>query len=604
MADPIRRAERTSPPKSKTELLTQFQIKLVQALAAKVRWASNELERAKVAETPQRALDLLNPVTAALTIVGHYDNIQVVHEEQVQALQHKLLGATTVATLMQRHGLDLEDLARMDQTELRRWVSADAAQAVQELFSDPDVRLARQGILDTKRYACLDPLKGADTEHLKSVNVLLGAKLKEPVDVAEAFYQGLSQSADPVEQVVGAAVDGAWKRAVKARRAAVEGVEVAGRYYAGGTGQGARLGQAAVFLGDVALQVVGAPVLAIDPAASDAARGGAVVDSALLVLGAAGSVGRSYGLAGAGGQGQALLGRVAKLSGELQAALRPLAELDQALRRSSLGRRVDELAETLNPRLFEPGRSASSAVGDVAPTKTRDPEPTLPEVEVSAIPKEPPQPSATGSTPPPLRDATPQVGEIHSGAEVSAPALTRPIDEGDVVDIAESLKAMAQRDAREQIMRALPTEILPRAQKPAGRRASLADEAGLPASTTEATAVGDLAGPKGTFLESTWPNGPGPRGAFSEPTATGPFWERPAQPAAKPPSPAKQTRAREATPTQQEVQDNLQPAPPEPEAAPTSPTEAPTEAPTFRIGARKGWTFANLGAGPGALGSA
>ncbi len=305
------------------------------------------------------------------------------------------------------------------------------------------------------------------------------------------------------------------------------------------------------------------------------------------MLGAAGNVGKSYGLAGAQGQGQALLGRVAKLSGELQDALRPLAELDQALRRSRVGRHLDELGEALNPRLFEKGPSP-------LPPALEQPKVPAPDLEAAAK----------------IRDPEVTLPEV----EVSSPELPRPIDVGDPVDIAADLKASAQREAEIQIMRAAPTEIIPRVHR-AGRGASLADEIGVPRSTAEATEVGDLGGSKGAFSEPTWPDGPGasgPGGAFFEPTATGPLWERPPSPAArrpaqqgaKPPPPAKETGVREATPTPREVQDNLHPASPEPEAAPTSPSEAPTEVPTFRIGDRKYWILATLGASSGAAGSA
>lgn len=129
-------------------IIAALEGEVLATVAQKASAERSRLGALKLEKTPQSGWALLNPVTSVKMIAGHYDNLDVIHEENLSALSRIEQGARAATSLMQREGLTLADLRRMSVKDLSARVGRGNALAIKDVLVNDDVERAAAGRLD------------------------------------------------------------------------------------------------------------------------------------------------------------------------------------------------------------------------------------------------------------------------------------------------------------------------------------------------------------------------------------------------------------------------------------------------------------------------
>jgi hypothetical protein len=236
-------------------------------VAAGVEQEIARLEALKTQKTPQSGWALLNPLTSAKMIAGHYDNIETVHREEVEGLEQLRHGAVIAGKLMERHGYTIDDLRAMDVKELAAHAGMQNALAVKGLFSS------------SAKWS-------GEASHLITETDVIAKFIGEQVRDARAYDESLKKSASMVKCGIGHA-SAAVLDAVSETNGAINGsLETAREYYDDPSRKdsiGAKLGRAGTFGGEALASTVTMPLTVADHQVSDETRSNAVAGTALLL---------------------------------------------------------------------------------------------------------------------------------------------------------------------------------------------------------------------------------------------------------------------------------------------------------------------------------
>jgi hypothetical protein len=215
--------------------------------------AAGALEVEKANKTPQSALALLNPLTAAKTIAGHYQNIQTIHDAQLEELRELSHGAKMAAVVARKHNIPPS------------WMRAGDVQDLAVLAGGLDNALAIKNAL-----AKLDSF-GLDTSYLTTemdeLSVWTGEKVRvahETSETSRAILDNLST----------------------ANNFAKEKLDVAMKYYrdpARSDSLPAKTGLVATWTGDLLASVFTMPATIVDPHAGDEERSQAITGTMLML---------------------------------------------------------------------------------------------------------------------------------------------------------------------------------------------------------------------------------------------------------------------------------------------------------------------------------
>ncbi len=329
-------------------------------IADKARQERRALDALKTQQTPTEWLDLTSPVKSVSTIVGHYDNIQGVHEDEVAKLQTLAMGAEVIGTLVSR-GRTLEQIRAIPPRALAAEIGEGGARAVRLALRNPDVRaLIERGA--EAEYTWERGETYASAEHLRDPMDTIGLTVQDGVEAvrSEIAKEGLGREIargylDSVD-VVRASVETYGGRASKALMEA-DGAMV----------------KTAGFLVAVGTEMVSTPLRIISPNVAASRQGMAVIDTLMLATGPAGQVGKKHSITEIAKASRALAARAVKGAGQR------IAQID-----------VKKLF-VVNPRASARARLLSEAVTEPA-LRVTPRSPTIPNARVT--PRSPTIPNA------------------------------------------------------------------------------------------------------------------------------------------------------------------------------------------------------------------
>lgn len=282
------------------------------------------LDALKADKTPQSLASTLNPLTAVKLISGHYDNIQQVHQAQLDDLNHWAHGAKMAAVVMRKHDMPLE------------WMKAIDVQDLAVLAGGlPNAMAIKEALKKLDGFTI-------DTSHLTT-----------EIDVISTWSGGQVRQAHHDSPESALILD----TVAEANRAAKQAIAVAGEYYAHparAENYVARTGAALTWGGDMLASVVTVPATVVDPKISDQERAGAV-QGTMLMLATMGALKNAKPLLA---EARGILGRTAmaktvhKAVGELLEH-RSLAELQKLSHR--------QLADDIYRKIYNPSGTPKPA---------------------------------------------------------------------------------------------------------------------------------------------------------------------------------------------------------------------------------------------------
>lgn len=241
-----------------------------EAIAARSIEERKYLDALKDEKTPQSAWALLNPVTAAKTIAGHYDDIQIIHDENLAALQHVEHGAKMAAIAMRKHDLTIADLEKMDVKELSK-----LACGTQNALAIKDCLAYGQ------RGAA-----AVDTHYLETEADVISKYVGEQVKTARAYDESLKKSSSGADRAIGHAsaliLDGVSEVNAEAK----ESFATAHKFYGADSRKDTllgKIGSGATTAGEMLASTATMPMTIADVNATDEERSQAVTGTALML---------------------------------------------------------------------------------------------------------------------------------------------------------------------------------------------------------------------------------------------------------------------------------------------------------------------------------
>ncbi len=270
-------AERNQP-----SMATPFRAQraLIAQVADKARAERAQLVALAADRTPDSYLDLLNPVKAVSTIVGHYDNTLGEHEAQLAKLEELALGADSIGALIDR-GHSIDSILEMPRQRMDAEIGKGAARAVRKALRNPDVAAALE-----RPQASMSWERGetyASAEHLRDPIDQLGLIVQDQVEAVHTHLDRVGGGG----AVVKAALD-----VTDAQRQLLEDYGGAAAEWL--MAQDSNYGKVAGFALGAAVEVTTTPYRIISTNVEASRQGVAVVDTMAAAASAAGSVGRAY----------------------------------------------------------------------------------------------------------------------------------------------------------------------------------------------------------------------------------------------------------------------------------------------------------------------
>ncbi|MEQ8275334.1 MAG: hypothetical protein RKU31_16810 [Deltaproteobacteria bacterium] len=387
-------AERNQPSMATP---SRAQRALIAQVADKARTERAQLVALAADRTPDAYLELLNPVKAVSTIVGHYDNTLGEHEAQLAKLDELALGADSIGALIDR-GHSIDAIRRMPRRKMEAEIGKGAAGAVRKALRNADVAAALERPESSMSWERGETY--ASAEHLRDPIDQLGLIVQDEVEAAHAHLDRVGGGG----AIVKAALD-----VTDAQRQLLEDYGGAAAEWM--MAQDSNSVKVAGFALGAAVEMTTTPYRIISTNVAASRQGVAVVDTMAAAAGAAGSVGRAYA-------GREVVQGVRNLASR---ARKSIAQVD-----------VKKLI-VKNPKGAAPVTPNSPTIPNVRAVKARSapaqkPK-TAPRPKRAPEPKEPPKAKrAAEPTAKPKRAPKPKKAPKVAPANVEAPPQTRVPD--------------------------------------------------------------------------------------------------------------------------------------------------------------------------------